>query len=524
VNEESQANSEDGLASSPATRATVPRRPVSIRRRLIGRLLAGTLLLSFAADAAVYVHLRGEATGQFDEAMFAKAQAIAGLARVGADGESLKLEFSERAMPTYSRSSQHPEYFVIRHLDGRVLATSPGLTGQELFIPREANDPAGDQGFFDLALPNGRDGRAVWFQFQPATENAAARGPELLLVAASERDSLDETLWSVLLGMATVAAVLSVGTILLVMIVVGDALRPVRAMGDAATQIDAESLGYRFDTAQLSAELRPIGERLNDLLGRLEDAFRRERRFTANVAHELRTPIAEMRALADVAVKWPPPPETAAKNFRDVSMVAARMSAVVTSLLALVRSQAGQDEIEPEPIDLAAAVAEAYRPFAGQAMAKQLSVAFDVPPGLVVRTDRAMLSSLIANLLSNAVSHTPRGGDVQCRAIPEHDAIRLEFRNTNPGVTPADIGRITEPFWRRDRVRSEAGHAGIGLSLVKAYASALHLAVAFDVDESKTFRATVTLPRDASSATSDSSASQAYARALVPSPGTPGEG
>ena len=506
---ETPTSPQSDVASSPA--APAPRKPVSLRRRLIGRLLAGTLLLSFAADAAVYVHLRGEATGQFDEAMFAKAQAIAGLARVGNDGESLKLEFSERSMPTYSGSSQHPEYFVIRHLDGRVLAMSPGLVGKELFVPREANDPAGDQGFFDLTLPNGRDGRAVWFQFQPATENPAAKGPELLLVAAGERESLDETLWSVLLGMATVAAVLSVGTILLVMIVVRDALRPVQSMADAATQIDAESLGYRFDIAQLNAELRPIGERLNDLLGRLEEAFRRERRFTGNVAHELRTPIAEMRALADVAVKWPPPPEMAAKNFRDVSMVAARMSAVVTSLLALVRSQAGQDEIEPEPIDLAAALAEAYRPFAGQATAKELSVSFEVPPGLVVRTDRAMLSSLVGNLLSNAVSHTPRGGEVRCRAITqEPDAIRLEFRNTNPGVIPSDIGRLTEPFWRRDRVRSEAGHAGIGLSLVKAYASALHLAVAFDVDDPKTFRATVTLPRDSASSASGASTTETF--------------
>jgi hypothetical protein len=69
---------------------------------------------------------------------------------------------------------------------------------------------------------------------------------------------------------------------------------------------------------------------------------------------------------------------------------------------------------------------------------------------------------------------------------------------------------LTEPFWRRDRVRSEAGHAGIGLSLVKAYASALHLAVAFDVDDPKTFRATVTLPRDSASSASGASTTETF--------------
>src|SRR5262249_5544979 len=143
-------------------------------------------------------------------------------------------------------------------------------------------------------------------------------------------------------------------------------------------------------------------------LGRLEASFARERRFSANVAHELRTPIAELRSLAEVALRWP---DTG--NFRDVLDIAVQMERMVTNLLSLAGCEAGHEELVVERVDLAQAVREAWRPFESTAAARQLATSFELAPANT-NGDRAILGAMLANVYSNAVDYTPEGGEIRC--------------------------------------------------------------------------------------------------------------
>src|ERR1700683_4484395 len=141
------------------------------------------------------------------------------------------------------------------------------------------------------------------------------------------------------------------------MLAVRRGLRPLRQLGTEADGIDAGSLDHRFSREELPRELVPIAQQFNSLLERIDEAFVRERRFTSDAAHELRTPIAELRRLAEVALKWPDRSE-AERNYRDVWEVAEHMESLVATLLAIARCRAGTAAVSLQPVDLTGVVKE----------------------------------------------------------------------------------------------------------------------------------------------------------------------
>jgi two-component system sensor histidine kinase QseC len=277
-------------------------------------------------------------------------------------------------------------------------------------------------------------------------------------------------LLSALLG---VAALVGIAAVAVVTMVVRSGLRPLEQVAERAAGIDAGSLNVRFPTDGLPSELRPICQRLNESLERLEGAFKRERRFTADVAHELRTPIAELRALADVALKWPGNPETSAAYFKDAQEIAQQMETIVTTLLALARCQSGSTRVSYREVVLSNVVQEGWNGHAVAAVNRGLTVTFHISPSLVVETDRSMLFSMVANLLSNAVEYTPRGGSIECRAEVSGSEAWLAVSNNTDSLEPDDLPHVFEPFWRKDPARTDSSHSGLGLTLVAAYAEIL---------------------------------------------------
>jgi two-component system sensor histidine kinase QseC len=136
-------------------------------------------------------------------------------------------------------------------------------------------------------------------------------------------------------------------TIAFVLRISSRGLAPLEAVAQRASHIDEHTLDQRFPN-DIPIELRSICERLNDLLSRLQSAFARERRFSADVAHELRTPIAELRAIAEVALKWPTPDPEVVGAFQDVVAAAGQMQGIVDGLLAIARCEGGREPVAVE--------------------------------------------------------------------------------------------------------------------------------------------------------------------------------
>jgi two-component system sensor histidine kinase QseC len=365
----------------------------------------------------------------------------------------------------------------------------------------------GDSGFWDEKLPDGLSGRGVWIRFTPGLEDEKdapvtqpavrpSEGPAPVLTLAVLRDRIplarvERVLVSSLLLTFTL---LCMGTLVVVPFVARRALASLQRVSAHAARINATSLSESFPADGVPDELKPICVRLNDLLRRLEGAFHRERRFSANVAHELRTPIAELRALAEVAIKWPGDERAAGRVYQDTLAIAAQMERTVTTLLALARFDADRLEASFEPVDLCAAVREAWRPLASAAEARDLNVRVDLPDTALLRADHAMVGAIAANLLSNAIEYCPRGGAVDCAVWPGRVVTELSISNTNGSLTREDLRSIVEPFWRKDASRSDSSHSGLGLSLVAAYAKVLGAEFTVELTDDARFRASLAFP------------------------------
>jgi two-component system sensor histidine kinase QseC len=258
---------------------------------------------------------------------------------------------------------------------------------------------------------------------------------------------------------------------ILVKVAVGRGLAPLDALARRLETLDAGSLGEPLVIADAPAELASTIAHLNALLARLGESFERERTFSANLAHELRTPLAELRAVTDVALKWPD--DYAADALAEIRGIGLQMERVVVNLLALARCDGRQDAVELSEVPLRELAASCWSAVAAEAEAKGTRLALEIPADLAIVTDRGKLGLILANLLANAVAHGAPGGAVTCSAAVSADDVSIRVSNAAPELAAADLPRLFDRFWRKDAARSGGRHAGLGLSLVAALCEAL---------------------------------------------------
>lgn len=421
---------------------------MSIRKTLLVSLLAGLAVILGAAGLAVFHRTRAVLMTEFDRALRAQATMVMADIEYDEDGK-VGIDLAG-GLPT-------DLFFQLRLPDGQTVGRSPNLEFEDL--PARAGD---------LRLPNGQAGRALIIQFQPLpaedTQPVNPAVPEVVLVVAGDRAALDRTLAGIGGGLAVVGALVLAATAVVVTLAVRRGLTPLDELGQ---QLAVSTWQTRFTTR--TAELEPVVARLNELLARLDEAFQRERRISADIAHELRTPIAELRTLAEVGVKWP-----GEAAFTDALLIAKRMETLVTGLLALARQESGQQPVTREPVALQPLVEEIWRP-----LARPVDVQFAVTG--TWRTDPTLLRLIVANLLTNAAEYTT--GTIRVTGTDR----QLEVTNSVTGLTPEDLPRLFERFWRKDAARTN-GHSGLGLVLAQSAATALGLQLTADMPDATTLR------------------------------------
>lgn len=212
----------------------------------------------------------------------------------------------------------------------------------------------------------------------------------------------------------------------------------------------------------------PVIECLNRLLGRLEAAFERERAFTADVAHELRTPLAGLRSVMEVATSRPRQAAEYAETIGQCLRMGVQLQRMVEHLLALCRLDAGQMEMLPEPVCLAAAVRDAWQPLAVQAAARNLRVDWRTDEEVSIETDASLLGLVLRNVLENAVVHADEGGQITVEAAADPGGACVRIRNSGSQVPPEQAEAVFDRFWRGSTARTEAAvHSGLGLALVR---------------------------------------------------------
>jgi two-component system OmpR family sensor kinase len=337
---------------------------------------------------------------------------------------------------------------------------------------------------------------------EPITVPAKGGGPDYRVRATTDREGTmtlvvavplveaDETLDRLLL----VEVLVILGVLLLLGIVgallVRLGLRPLDRMGTTAGVIAGGDLSRRVTPATPRTEVGRLGLALNAMLDRLEESFARRqesedrlRRFLSDASHELRTPLASIRGYAELfrmgAAREPGEVEKAMRRIEDE---AARMGVLVDDLLALARLDEVRDPVRL-PVDLAAAAGDAVED--ARATAPDRVFELDAPPGADVLADPHQVRQVLANLLRNAIVHTPAGTPVEVTVARAGADVRVEVRDHGPGLPNGGTDAVFDRFWRAEpgRERGKAG-AGLGLAIVagivEAHQGRVHAANAPD--------------------------------------------
>jgi signal transduction histidine kinase len=244
---------------------------------------------------------------------------------------------------------------------------------------------------------------------------------------------------------------------------------------EVAAITDGRSLHRRLALGEDSSDFEDLVTTLNAMIGRLETSFGALRRFTADASHELKTPLAVLRADVERAMM-----ESSSQNERMIALEEClqevrRMSDLVESLLTLARADEGRFDIHREPVDLQPLVQEVYETALILGEAQGITVNLPFTADVVVMADRTRLRQLFLNLVTNAIKYTPAGGKVELGVGRHPDNVTFAVRDTGIGISAADFPHIFERFWRADRVRSrmsERGGFGLGLAISQWIAQA----------------------------------------------------
>ena len=274
------------------------------------------------------------------------------------------------------------------------------------------------------------------------------------------------------------------------------ALVPIRAVARTAADINETDLSQRLDLASSEVELAQLVQTFNSMLERIEQAFQRQRQFTADAAHELRTPMSIMQTHLEVTLAQ----TRSIADYQDalisVQEEVQRLSQLIRMLMMLARADVSELSVSMDTFNLSQLLNAVIEPFSLMAEDKNIALVLDIAPDLMIEGEENRLIQVFYNLVDNAIKYTPQGGCVRLSAQAVDQKIEIRVEDTGPGIPPKERSRIFDRFYRMDSARNrKQGGFGLGLAIAKQIVE-LHngtVKAANRQDEGAIF--TVTLPR-----------------------------
>jgi signal transduction histidine kinase len=322
-------------------------------------------------------------------------------------------------------------------------------------------------------LPDGTRGRTVTIR-TPARSTSGAAPVAItatLTSSAADFDRLLNRLAWALLGVCVIGAAIAAAIARVVAI---RALQPLRATADVVGEIDDRTLHRRIDENNLPPELLPVASKLNQMLQRLEDSSQQRRQFVADASHELRTPVAALVTALEVALRRERDAESYRQTIHTGLTDARLLQRLVEALLAQIKSEwpGQQQPAETEPVDVGRLIRQSVEALSPLAQAKSVRIEVDAEPDITIVSQPARLSSILLNLIGNAIEHNRPGGQVNVSCRFAGRELQLDVQDNGAGIPKEHVAHVFEPFYRADTARS-SGHLGLGLYLVHTHARAL---------------------------------------------------
>jgi signal transduction histidine kinase len=409
-------------------------------------------------------------------------------------------EGHERGLTLGNDGGPYAVRWTVTNETGRIVGRSANLVGQE--PPRTAGPPheqidwqggpwlVGRRVLNTETLPRPS---APHDDDHPKGRTEAAPTRSLVVVAAVPLGQVEDALRRLALWLAGLS-----GGIWLLALIGGRylcrrALRPVRRMADAAGAIRAADTQARLPRPGTGDELDHLAVSFNALLDRLHDAFERQRRFTGDASHQLRTPLTVLLGQIEVALRQPRPAEEYQGTLAVVHAQAVRLRQIVEALLFLARADAEAQLPHLETLDLSAWLPAHLRGWASHTRAADLVTEVPLGAGPWVRAHAPLLGQLLDNLLENACKYSEPGTPVRVSVRAESGKVIVAVVDQGRGIAAEDLPHVFEPFYRSKLARREPG-IGLGLAVAWRIAAALGGTLTAQSEAGKGSRLELTLP------------------------------
>jgi two-component system, OmpR family, heavy metal sensor histidine kinase CusS len=433
-------------------------------RLTAGYALAGLLLVSFAT-AGLYLVLLTELEKSTDLFLADKLHVLRTMLRerpndLDALREEVELESAARRY----------EQFYIRLLDERntPLLTTPGMA-EQLDLPLLASETR-SRPAHAIAM-QGRRGQSFRVTSAAAPVGSPPSQTDTIQIAidvSQEQELLARFrfwFWAILLGSFVILPLVGYQ-------IARHGIRPVEQMTTTARHISSANLHERILPDGYPVELASLADTFNQMLDRLEESFGRISRFSADIAHDLRTPVNNIRGEAEVALAR----ARSADEYRDVIEScleeAVRLSDLIGDLLFLARAESPLTHLHRETVNVEELLGGVREYYEASAADGGVSLTITVKPEPVMaELDRALVQRAVGNLVSNALAHTPPGGAVVLGTNADFSTIRIEVSDTGVGIPAEALPKVFDRFFRVDSSRSQgSGGTGLGLSIVQSIA------------------------------------------------------
>jgi len=429
--------------------------------------VAGLLLVLLGA-ASLYIVLRTELDKSTDLFLADKLHVLRTMLAERPDDEDALREEIE-----LESAARRYQQFYIRLVDehGTSIMTTPGMA-EQLDIGQLANQTRGNpERTITMAGNHGRPFRV--------TSAVALVGPSTthsdtiqIAIDISQEEALLARyrfwFWATFLATSIVFPLVGY-------VIARHAIRPVEEIAATARRITSTNLRERIAAEGYPSELASLAGTFNEMLDRLEESFGRISRFSADIAHDLRTPVNNIRGEAEVALGR----ARTVNEYRDVLESsleeAVRLSDLIGDLLFLARAESPIADLQPQKVNVSELLVTVREYFDATASTAGVSlVTSNGNDPVIAQLDRSLILRAVSNLVSNAIAHTPAGGTVQLVTATEGARIQIEVSDTGSGIPAEALPKVFDRFFRVDPSRTKSsGGTGLGLAIVQSI-MALH--------------------------------------------------
>lgn len=449
-----------------------------MKKKIIVNALLGFLALFLTIGLSGTFYLIKWLNKEFDQNLSAKASVLMSLVEV--DDGTVVFDFSGEFMPEFS-AAEEPEYFQLWLNSQRALEKSNSLKA----LPTTADLPVTDfrstrEAFRNITLPDGRRGRMISINFYPQSGSSPANSgtarsevPLITLAVAKERGSLDKTIRDFLLIFSAIVILFTIIAAVTIWQTVMKGLQPLKNMQRKMSMLAIDNLSERLDFPNPPKELEETIYQFNRMLERLENSFERQKQFTAEVAHELRTPISQMRGLTERAIKH----ENGSAPYRDILDSTMQMEMTVSNLMALAQCEKGNIILEPQVIKLAQKMDACWSKYQAMADKRSLSFINNITDEFKIISSSAELDIIFNNLISNAINYSIPGSQITTYCRTENDILCICITNRPMEMSDELVKNMFDRRWHKDGNDISLHHNRLGLALVKSYADLLNLKI-----------------------------------------------